>query len=162
MAGRVFYSFHYDADVARASQVRNIGVVEGNRPATDNEWETVKRGGDIAIARWIAEEMQGKSCCIVLIGAQTASRKWVNHEIAHAWNEGKGVFGIYIHNLKDLSGRQAVRGLNPFDYVSFESGTALSSIVRAYDPPSSDSRQAYAHIANNLASWIDEAIRTRR
>ena len=42
MACCVFYSFHYNADNARASQVRNMGVVEGNRPATDNEWEQVK------------------------------------------------------------------------------------------------------------------------
>ena len=31
---RVFYSFYYKEDSWRASQVRNIGVVEGNRPAT--------------------------------------------------------------------------------------------------------------------------------
>ena len=42
---RVFYSFHYAADSWRAAMVRNIGVVEGNRPATDNNWEEVTRGG---------------------------------------------------------------------------------------------------------------------
>ena len=31
--------------------VRNIGTIEGNRPATDNDWETVKNGGDAAIKR---------------------------------------------------------------------------------------------------------------
>jgi hypothetical protein len=55
----VFYSFHYDADNARASQVRNMGLVDGNRPATDNEWEQVKRGGDAAIERWIKSELSG-------------------------------------------------------------------------------------------------------
>ena len=48
MARKVFYSFHYQADGWRASKVRNIGVVEGNAPATDNKWEEVKRGGDVA------------------------------------------------------------------------------------------------------------------
>ena len=55
MARRVFYSFHYKPDNWRASQVRNMGVIEGNRPASDNEWEKVTSGGDKAIEKWIAE-----------------------------------------------------------------------------------------------------------
>ena len=46
MARRVIFSFHYQWDVWRASQIRNIVVVEGNPSATDNKWEEVKRGGD--------------------------------------------------------------------------------------------------------------------
>ena len=49
MARRVFYSFHYEADSWRTSQVRNIGTIEGNRPVSDNAWEQVKRGGYKAI-----------------------------------------------------------------------------------------------------------------
>jgi len=59
MKRRVFYSFHYTPDNWRAGQVRNIGVIEGNRPATDNDWETVKKGGDRAIERWISAQMHG-------------------------------------------------------------------------------------------------------
>ena len=51
MARRVFYSFHYDHDNWFAATVRNIGVVEGSSPALDNDWETVKKGGDAAIDR---------------------------------------------------------------------------------------------------------------
>lgn len=51
MKRRVFYSFHYDPDNWRAAQVRNIGSIEGNSPASDNDWETVTRGGDAAIKR---------------------------------------------------------------------------------------------------------------
>ena len=38
---RVFFSFHYKADVARVAQVRNIGALEakGCQPASDNDWE---------------------------------------------------------------------------------------------------------------------------
>ena len=57
-----------------------FGVIEGNRPATDNDWEVVKRGGDTAIARWIRDQMKGKSCTIVLVGTNTAGRKWINYE----------------------------------------------------------------------------------
>ena len=108
MARRVFFSFHYKPDNWRAAQIRNSGVVEGDRPVTDNEWESITRLGDAAIQRWIDAQLYGKSCLIVLIGSYTANRKWINYEIAKAWNDGKGVLGIYIHNLKDQSmvGRQ--------------------------------------------------------
>ena len=82
MARRCFYSFHYEPDSWRASTVRKIGAIEGNQPVTPNDWESVA-GGDNAeekIKRWIATQMQGRTCTIVLVGAKTANRKWINHE----------------------------------------------------------------------------------
>lgn len=170
---QVFYSFHYKADAWRASQVRNMGVVEGNKPASDNDWEEIVRGGDQAIKRWIDGQMRYRSCVVVLIGSQTAGRKWINYEIQRGWNDGKGLVGIYIHNLKDQDGNQTYRGANPFDYVTVEvpvhnywGGTQvvrkrLSEIVNAYDPPFWDSQQVYNYIKQNIASWIEEAIEIR-
>ena len=77
--------FHYKPDSWRASKVRNIGVIEGNQSVSDNERESITSGGDRAIANWIAGQMHGKSCVIVLLGAQTAGRKWINHEIIKGW-----------------------------------------------------------------------------
>lgn len=160
MPRRVFFSFHYKADAWRAAQVRNAGVVEGNNPVSDNDWEAITRGGEDSIKRWIHEQMEGRSCCVVLIGAQTAERKWVQYEIAYAWDKGKGVVGVYIHNLKDREGRQAAKGRNPFDM--FTLGNArLSSIVRAYDPPYTDSIRVYDYIKKNLGLWVEEAIEIR-
>ena len=93
MARRVFYSFHYDADCARASQVRNMGVVEGNKPAADNDWETIKKGGEAKIKQWIDAQLEGRSCTVVLIGADTAGRKWIDYEIETSWNSAKGWLG---------------------------------------------------------------------
>lgn len=157
---RVFFSFHYNPDNWRAAQVRNIGVVEGNSPASDNDWETVTRGGSAAIGRWINGQMHGKSCAIVLIGSQTADRKWINYEIEKAWNDGKGLLGIYIHNLKDRLGNQSRMGKNPFGAFTVAK-KRLSSIVRAYDPPYKRSTNVYAYIEDNIADWIEEAIRIR-
>ena len=102
MARRCFFCFHYLPDNWRASTVRSIGAIEGNRPATDNDWETVKRGGDAAIKRWINGQMAGKSCTIVLVGANTAGRKWINYEIGRSWDEGMGVVGINIQMVGSL------------------------------------------------------------
>ena len=160
MAHRVFYSFHYKPDNWRAGEVRNMGVVEGNTPASDNDWESVTRGGDTAIRNWINSQMYEKSCSIVLIGSQTAGRKWINYEVEKAWNDGKGLLGIYIHNLKDRLGNQSAKGRNPF--VGFTVGEEkLADIVRAYDPPYKTSTYVYAHIKDNIADWIEDAIRIR-
>lgn len=49
----VFYSFHFDNDVMRVQQIRNIGSIEGNSPTTPNEWERLKRSGKNAVQNWI-------------------------------------------------------------------------------------------------------------
>ena len=36
-----------------------------------------------------------------MIGAKTSERKWVKEEIAQSEARGNGLFGIYIHNIKD-------------------------------------------------------------
>lgn len=160
MARRAFYSFHYKPDNWRASQVRNMGVVAGNKPATDNDWETVKKGGDTAIKKWINDQLSGKSVAIVLIGEKTAGRKWIKYEIKKAWGDGRGVLGIYIHNLKNSDGEQSDKGSNPFDAFNVE-GASLSSIVKAYNPPFSSSTYVYNHIEENLVDWIEKAIEIR-
>lgn len=160
MARRAFYSFHYVPDSWRASQVRNMGVVEGNRPASDNDWETVKKGGDEAIRKWIDDQIFGKSVAIVLIGQNTADRKWIKYEIQKAWKDNKGVLGIYVHNLKDKDDKQSSKGKNPFDDFTID-GKKMSSIVKTYDPPFSISTYVYNHIKENLADWIEKAIEIR-
>lgn len=162
MVRRAFFSFHYQRDAWRASQVRNIGVVEGNPSVTDNRWEEVKRGGDAAIRRWIDEQLTGRRCTIVLVGAETASRQWVKYEIEKSWNDGnKGLFGIRIHRLLDHNQQATVAGGNPFDQFTLKDGRKLSAAVKLYDPPYTASGDAYAHISQNLAQWIEAAIASR-
>lgn len=162
MARKVFYSFHYQPDSWRAAMVRNIGSVEGNRPASDNDWETVKSGGDPAIKRWITGQLSGKSCAVVLIGADTANRKWINHEIIEAWDSGLGVAGIYIHGLKDAAGNTSTMGNNPFDHIGYaNTGKKLSSIVKAHLPAGTTSQDRYAWISDNLSAIVEEAISIR-
>ena len=160
MARKAFYSFHYVPDNWRASPVRNMGVVEGNRPASDNDWETVKKGRDKAIQKWIDEQIYGKSVVIVLIGQNTAGRKWIEYEIKKGWEDNKGVFGIYIHNLKNKDGNQSTKGNNPFDKFTI-GDKSMSSIVKTYDPPDFTSTYVYDYIKTNLADWIEKAIEIR-
>lgn len=160
LARKAFYSFHYQPDCHRASQVRNMGVVEKNQLVSDNTWEQIRQQGEAAVERWINNEMKGKSVVIVLIGAKTSQRKYVNYEIVKGWNDGKGVLGVHIHNLKNLSGQQSSKGSNPFSSLNVN-GTSMSSIVKAYDPPFSTSTYVYQHINENLSAWVEEAIKIR-
>lgn len=152
MARNAFYSFHFKPDNWRASQVRQMGVLEGNEPCSDNAWEEIKKGGETAIKNWIDGQLKGRSVAIILIGKETAGRKWINYEINKAWSDGKGVLGIYVHNLKDVSGNQTSKGASPFN---------STSSIKTYDPPNSDSKQAYDYIKSNLSNWIELAIKAR-
>ena len=161
MARRVFYSFHYKPDNWRAAEVRNIGSIEGNSPASDNAWETVTKGGNAAIERWITDQMKNRSCTVVLVGSHTARRKWINHEIVKSWNDGMGVVGIHIHGLKDSDGNTSTKGENPFESIEYEN-EKLSSIVKCYNPAGSTSKKRYEWISTHLANAVEEAIRIRK
>src|SRR5690242_14034606 len=101
MPHKTFLSFHYKDDNWRVSQVRNIGAIEEQSLLSANKWEEIKKKGDDAIKNWIETNMNGKECLIVLVGANTSSRRWVKYEIKRACERGIGVLGIYVHNLKD-------------------------------------------------------------
>lgn len=160
MARKVFTSFHYIPDNWRANQVRNIGKIEGNPIASTNKWEEVTKGGSKAIEKWIDDNMSGKSCVIVLVGENTAGRKWIKYEIKKAWEDGRGIFGIYVHNLKDSNGLQASKGSNPFDDFSINN-KSMASIVKCYNPPFKTSTDVYDYIKTNIEDWIEKAIEIR-
>lgn len=162
MAKKVFFSFHYKPDNSRAAQVRNMGMVEGNQPVSDNSWESITKGGESAIKTWIDGQLSGRVCAVVLIGSATAGRKWIEYEFKKAWTDRKGLVGIYIHNMKDFDQKQSSKGRNPFEGFTVGSDKKkLSSVVKAYDPPYSISTDVYSYIKNNIADWVDEAIKIR-
>jgi hypothetical protein len=163
MALKVFYSFHYKPDNWRASQVRNMGVIEGNQPVSDNDWESITKGGDAAIEKWIDGQMTARSCVVVLVGTNTAGRKWISHEISKGWNANKGVVAIHVHNLQDSNRAQTSKGKNPLDNVTFtSSGAKLSTVAKTYDPPYTTSTKVYEYISDNIEKWVDEAIAIRK
>jgi hypothetical protein len=150
----VFYSFHYDNDVFRVQQIRNMGVVDGNEPVSPNDWEEVKRRGDAAVEKWIDDSLKYKRCVIVLIGSETASRKWVKYEIKRAWELKKGLFGIYIHNLKDPRTGTCAKGANPFSNWDVD-GQSMANLITCHDPSAWD---AYGDISKNMGTWVSQAI----
>jgi len=149
----VFYSFHFGNDVMRVQQVRQMGAIEGNPAVSANEWETIKRKHR-GVEDWIDANMAYKRCVIVLIGSDTHARPWVKYEIQKASAEGRGLFGINIHNLKCPNNGIGVKGKNPFE------GLGLTRDGRAFVPPVYDPapQDAYGEISRNLSAWVDRAI----
>lgn len=161
MVRKVFFCFHYKPDNWRVSQIRSIGAIERNKSVSDNDWETISTS-DAAIERWIAGQLVGRSCTVILAGNGTANRKWVNHEISKSWNAGMGVVCIHIHGLKNSDGYICNKGANPLDHVTFNStGKKLSSVAKCYNPAGANSRERYAWISRNLSAAIEEAISIR-
>lgn len=153
MARKIFFSFHYERDAWRAGQVRNSNVVsaEDRTGFIDSaEWESIKKGGDMAIQNWIAEQLKNTSVTVVLIGAETASREWVQHEILTSWNRGNGLVGVRIHNIKDHNQKIDMAGRNPFEDFKLPDGTLLSSVCQTYDWLTDDGRK-------HLGEWADGA-----
>lgn len=154
MKRKVFYSFHFDNDVMRVQQIRNMGLLEGDEPVSPNTWEQIKRT-DQGVKNWIDSNLNGKSCLVVLIGSQTANRPWVQYELKRAWEQGKALVGIYIHRLNCPRNGYGIKGANPFDQFNFtRHGRIIKPLV--YDPSYND---AYLDIKNNLSTWIENAIK---
>lgn len=137
MARKVFFSFHYDRDSWRVSQVRNCNVVSGydKNPFLDRaKWETVKRSGDAAIKRWIDEQLKGTSVTVVLVGRETASRRWVKYEIAKSIERGKGLLGIDISKIRNQAGETDETGTNPlprgYPYYRWNKDDGRSNLAR--------------------------------
>ena len=158
----VFYSFHYDNDVFRVQQIRNMGIISGNEPVKPNDWEEIKRNGNLSIQKWIDNEISKSSCVVVLIGTNTYLRPWVKYEILQAWAQGKGLLGVYIHNLKDpRTESTSPQGYNPFSLITVSHRgfqTNLSQLVRCYNPQPNN---AYNDIYFNLESLVEDAIAYR-
>lgn len=77
-------------------------------------------------------------------------------------NDGKGVFGVYIHGLKNKAGEQSLKGLNSFDYLYFSgSGEPMSRKVAVYNLPYTTSTYVYEFIKQNLSGWVEAAIAAR-
>lgn len=159
MAKSVFFSFHYDRDAWRVQQIIQMGALEGQTILNAQKWEEVKRQGTAAVEKWIEDQMAYKSAVVVLVGRQTASRRWVKYEIAYAWNKRKPLVGIRVHGLANRDGNTDTAGANPFAQVNLDGGGAVSDYVPLRTPSGHNSQAVYADIKNNLSTWVDNAYK---
>ena len=75
MARQVFFSFHYQRDVVRVNQIRNLPEVVDHAAAGFKDaslWEEAKKKSDEAIKKLIDDGLKGTSVTLVCIGGKTA------------------------------------------------------------------------------------------
>lgn len=116
MARRVFFSFHYQRDIWRVNQIRNIPEITGCAAAGFQDaslWEEAKKKGDAEIKKMIDKALENTSVTVVFIGNKTAGRKYINYEIEQSIARGNGIVGIQIHHLKDKDGKTDDPGVIP-------------------------------------------------
>ena len=158
MARRVFFSFHYERDVRRVVQVRNSWVVrpgDSAQPFYDKaQFEEAKRraGG---IEKWIEDQMAGTSVTVVLFGAETYHRPWVQHEIKRSRERGNGIVAIDLQGVKDPQKGVDVQGANPLGYWSAKQGGVDVPFTRLYSTYSWVGDGGY----HNMPTWIETAAK---
>lgn len=160
MVRRVFFTFHYQNDIFRVNTIRNHWLTKPNRESAGywdhSLWEATKLKGKRALENLIDSGLTGTSVTAILIGAETAGREWVNYEIKRSHELGKGIIGVYIHQIRSANtSRIDPRGRNPLDDFYIESGysrTYLSTLYPTYDWVTNDGY-------NNFSGWVETAAR---
>ena len=145
MARHVFFSFHYTRDIFRVNTIRNhnmtkSGLVEAGY-IDHSLWEKSKLQGDAALKKLIDDGLAGSSVTAVLIGKETAGRRWVEYEIKQSQARGNGIIGIYINKIAIPGGLVDTRGLNP-----------VPAAYSTYDWVENDGY-------NNFGKWIEAAAK---
>lgn len=65
------------------------------------------------VKKLIDKGLIGTSVTVVLIGAETSTRKFVNYEIEQSIARGNGLLGIKVSGIKDKDGKTDVQGAVP-------------------------------------------------
>ena len=114
---RVFFSFYYTADHVRARRVMQDFIGHPDTDATGlipaEELADMAQAGLPAIYAWIEREVSAADAIVVLIGAQTRGRHFVEYELACAQRLQKPLIGVAVNALEDADGRAAGPGDSP-------------------------------------------------
>ncbi len=159
MARCVFYSFHYQNDISRVMTVRNRWITYGSQAVSGiidhADFERVQRQGQTAIERWIDQQLQGTTATVVLIGAETLKRPYVQYEICESIKKGNAVIGVYINRIKDLLGNTSY-ACNPHTVIGY-----YTSGKPAYFDEIADGIYDYVSQDgySNLDVWVENALR---
>jgi antiphage defense system Thoeris ThsB-like protein len=98
VARRVYFAFDYN-DVFAVNQIRRAGqfvdvAVAGFTDAS--QWEKLKQKQDSVIRKAIDDAVLRTTVTVVCVGARTASRRWVNYELAASIARGNGLLGVFL------------------------------------------------------------------
>ncbi len=117
-----FFSFCYeDVKNFKVNVVRNSWLLNNSSDSfiDGSIWEKEKSRGATVIKKLIESGLKKTSVTAVLIGNETANRRWVKYEIVKSFEKGNGILGIHINRIKGKEQVISARGLNPLDRLAF-------------------------------------------
>ncbi|MEZ0542549.1 TIR domain-containing protein [Fibrella arboris] len=156
MARKVFFSFHYERDSHRVSQIRECNSITQHFIKTPflpkSEWESIERTGPIAIKKWIDSNMEGTSVVILCFGLETHLRPWVKYELEKAHKEKRGIIAVNMNGMKTMSHQVDLPSTNPLNNAFDQNGIELIrySAYLTYHWINDDGR-------NNINNWVETA-----
>jgi hypothetical protein len=122
LARYIFFSFAFD-DVKnfKVNVVRNSWLINNSAETfiDGSIWETKKTKNPNVIKNLINNGMHRTSVTAILIGEDTANRRWVNYEIVKSFDRGNGILGIHINRIRSKNQIISAKGQNPLDRLSF-------------------------------------------
>lgn len=156
MARKVFFSFHYERDSQRVSQIRECNSVSQHFTRSPflskSEWESIERIGPTAIKNWIDKNMDGTSVVILCFGLKTSTRPWVKYELEKAHREKRGIVAIDLSGMRTMQNEVDAAGVNPLKKAFDSAGTELFNY---------DTYKTYHWINDggriNIDKWVEKA-----
>lgn len=118
-----FFSFCYeDVKNFKVNVVRKSWLLKNTEDTfiDGSIWEKEKSKGVSVIKNLIEEGLKKTSVTTVLIGEETADRRWVKYEIVKSFERGNGILGIHINRVRGKDQSISARGLNPLERLAFQ------------------------------------------
>ena len=96
---------------------------------------------------------------MVLVGSQTASRRYVKYEIEQSLAKGNGLVAVHIHGIKDQRGKVSAPGRNPLEDFQVENDGLLAWIFPTIKASEKFIARDWVEDDGyrNLNSWIEDA-----
>ena len=154
---RVFLSYHFETDSSRADKIRRLNKQNTHIVFNEERWEDILKQSDVEIQEWIDKQLEQSDCLVVLIGEETAKKKWINYSIKRSYELDKGVVGIFVDRLLDEAGDPSERGEDPFHYVDLNS-IKFSRFVERFESEHVTERYVYHDIRRNFTELIEYAL----
>src|ERR1019366_2170566 len=126
MARRTFFPFHYKPDVSKAWIVRNSWVTKVAQGQRDDAgffdssvFEAEQRESDDALKGFLRRGLENTTVTCILVGQQTALRRWVRYEIFRSFIRGNGLLAVRINSIASLNSPATLAGSDPFGSLAF-------------------------------------------
>jgi hypothetical protein len=123
MTRYTFFSFCYeDVKNFKVNVVRNSWLVNHTSDTfiDGSIWEKEKSKGVTVIKNLIDSGLKKTSVTTILIGDETADRRWVKYEIVKSFDKGNGILGVHLNRIRNKNQVITARGYNPLDVLAFQ------------------------------------------